>query len=107
MKRPLTQGSAAGIALALVGTASIIYGNSLNSNEISLTNFYPYEYTQSQELMYSGDYLLKHELMRAFMQGEIAEPLVEMPIVKKVKMKFKKPTPLEFVSMEDDEDFIL
>jgi len=103
MKKPSNQSNIAHFAVALVGTTSILLANHFNSNNIMPSNLYPYEYNQNQE---SGTYLLKHEIMHSTFKDKINEPLIEMPVIKTLKVKFNKPTPLEFNCLEDSEGFI-
>lgn len=61
------------------------------------------------EIRYSSkipdDYLLKHEVMSPFY--EQAEAIIEVPIVKKIKVKFNKPVKLQFESVENEKGFIV
>lgn len=60
-------------------------------------------YEQKQETI---SCFLKHKIMPDTFKNIETEPLIDMPIIKRIRVKFNKPVPLEFESVEDNRGFI-
>ena len=101
------QSTVASIALVLAGTSSMFLSNRFNNDNINMKPLTPY-YRECQQTQELATYTLKHEMMPRVFDDELAEPLVEMPIVKSVGVHFNKVNiiPLEFACVEDSEGFI-
>ena len=99
-----TQSNATPISIALVGTASMLsFVGQPDTIQLFPTKLYNYEYEQKQEAI---TYLLKHEIMPTTFENTDIAPLIDMPIIKRIKVKFNKSVPLEFTSVEDNKGFI-
>ena len=90
------------IAVILIGTASMLpYVNQPSTEKLVPKRSYSRKFEQ-QSICYS----LENETMPTDFINIDAEPLVNMPIIRKIRVKFNHPTQLEFVSVEDNKGFI-
>ena len=113
MKRSFTQGSSANIFLCIVGTTSMLLANPFQPSHIGRQisdKEYQYPCCQEQDSMSFITtkrplYSLKNERMQNTLSDTKMEHLIDMPVVKRIKAKFKKPVPLEFVCVDDDQGF--
>lgn len=105
MERFVNQSNITTIALVFVGTTSMLLANPYDTDDLLPTKMYTYEYNQSQE-QESYSYLLKHESMPDVSENINKEVIVEIPIIKSIKVKFNKPRSLDFICIENDEGFI-
>lgn len=88
--------------LLLVGTATFFTYKDQPSLIIPEKN-YSLNINKRQE---DKEYFLKHEIMPTPLEEKGVEPLIEMKVIKRIMVKYNKPTPLVFTSVEDNRGFI-
>ena len=99
-----TQSNATHITIVLAGTVSLLsYFGQSGATMLVPSKSYNCEFARKEERV---SYLLKHEVMPATFENTDIEPLIDMPIIKKIRVKFNRPTHLEFHSVEDNKGFI-
>jgi hypothetical protein len=99
-----TQSNAIPITTVFIGTSSLLpYFGQSGTTMLVPSKSYKYKFVQKEE---SVSYLLKHEVMPATFENTDIEPLIDMPIIKKIRVKFNRPMHLEFHSVEDNKGFI-
>ena len=105
MNRTNSSNATIKITLALLSTTSLLFQNCNVpfESELMPKKTYNLEYGNSQR---KNKYYLKHETSDSKNNNEFNDVLISPPIIKTMKVKFKKPTPLIFASIEDDEGFI-
>lgn len=90
-----------------IGTASLLSFNFtpdiINQVHTDTSYRYQYECTSENQCFYQ----LKHEAMAQVSQQDDLEPIVDMPVVKKIKVKFNKPQKLSFHAVENEEGFLI
>ena len=85
------------------GTASQHGFEEFKAPNLIPLELYRYNYSYRQEIKYN---LLQHEAIVTTSKKLDFEPLIFMPVVKKIGVKICKPSPLEFYSIENNEGFI-
>ena len=88
-----------------IGAASLISLNftpDLIHKAYADSYMYQYEYTSETQYFYQ----LKHETMQTLLHQNDSEPIIDVPIVKKIKVKFNKPQKLSFNAVENEEGFL-
>ncbi len=89
-----------------IGTASLISLNFTpdSAGQVYAGTSYDYQYECTSENQCF--YQLKHETMRQASHQDSLEPIVAMPVVKKIKVRFNKPRKLSFHAVENEEGFL-
>jgi len=88
-----------------IGAASLI---SLNLMPDPMPEVYYDSYAYSYECTSKNQcfYQLKHETMQYLLNQNEMEPIIDVPVVKTMKVRFNNPKRLEFYSIEDEKGFL-
>lgn len=90
-----TQSNISMTTIIFLGTASFLVNENLtNIYTLLPTQSYDYQYTEKRDHI---SYSLKHEVMIQIENADSEDDrLIDIPVVRKIKAKFGKPTPLDF-----------
>jgi len=94
------------VMMAFIGTAALLSSSYENLGIKRLLPFqsYPYDYTRQQQ---SPSYLPQYEIDNNLVVETLKQQLIEIPVIKQIKVRFNRPVSLEFICVEDENGFIV